>query len=60
MARMAREEALIEAFDQGRDIHAQTAATVFDVPPEMVTPDMRRTAKVVNFGIMYGAVPPLR
>jgi len=57
MAHLAREEALIEAFDQGRDIHAQTAATVFDVPPEMVTPDMRRTAKVVNFGIMYGAGP---
>ena len=57
MAHLAREEALIEDFNQGRDIHAQTAATVFGVFPEMVTPDMRRTAKVVNFGIMYGAGP---
>ena len=57
MAHLAREEALIEAFNQGRDIHTQTAATVFGVSPEDVTPDMRRTAKVVNFGIMYGAGP---
>ncbi len=57
MAHLAREETLIEAFNQGRDIHSQTAATVFGVSPEEVTPDMRRTAKVVNFGIMYGAGP---
>lgn len=57
MAHLAGESALIEAFNQGLDIHAQTAATVFGVPPEEVTPDMRRTAKVVNFGIMYGAGP---
>ncbi len=57
MAHLAREEALMAAFKEERDIHAQTAATVFDVLPEEVTPDMRRTAKVVNFGIMYGAGP---
>ncbi|MEE9162556.1 MAG: DNA polymerase I, partial [Candidatus Neomarinimicrobiota bacterium] len=57
MAHMAGEEALEEAFRQGQDIHAQTAATVFQVPVDEVTPDMRRTAKVVNFGIMYGAGP---
>jgi DNA polymerase-1 len=57
MAHLAREEALIQAFEEEQDIHAMTAATVFDVPLAMVTPDMRRTAKVVNFGIMYGAGP---
>ncbi|UCH10799.1 MAG: DNA polymerase I [Fidelibacterota bacterium] len=57
MAHLAKEKALIEAFREGQDIHALTAATVFDVAPEFVTPDMRRTAKVVNFGIMYGAGP---
>jgi len=57
MAHLAREEALKAAFRQDQDIHTRTAATVFDVPPAEVTPDMRRTAKVVNFGIMYGAGP---
>ncbi len=57
MAHMAGEKALEEAFRQGLDIHAQMAATVFQVPVDEVTPDMRRTAKVVNFGIMYGAGP---
>ena len=57
MAHLAREETLIEAFNQGRDIHTQTATTVFGLSPEEVTADMRRTAKVVNFGIMYGAGP---
>ena len=57
MAHLAQEKALIAAFEEEQDIHAMTAATVFDVPLPMVTPDMRRTAKVVNFGIMYGAGP---
>ncbi|MFB0516951.1 MAG: DNA polymerase I, partial [Candidatus Neomarinimicrobiota bacterium] len=57
MAHLAKEEALIEAFSEERDIHSQTAATVFGVSLAEVTPDMRRTAKVVNFGIMYGAGP---
>jgi len=57
MAHYSQEEELLKAFREGLDIHRQTAALVFDVPPELVTDDMRRTAKVVNFGIMYGAGP---
>jgi DNA polymerase-1 len=57
MAHLAQETALIEAFRAEKDIHTLTAATVFGIAPEFVTPDMRRTAKVVNFGIMYGAGP---
>ena len=57
MAHLAREETLLEAFRNGEDIHARTAAMVFGLAPEEVTAGMRRTAKVVNFGIMYGAGP---
>lgn len=45
---------LIEAYNAGKDIHATTAAQVFGVPLNEVTPDMRRRAKAVNFGIIYG------
>lgn len=45
---------LIDAYCEGKDIHATTAAQVFEVPLEEVTPDMRRNAKAVNFGIIYG------
>lgn len=45
---------LIAAYCEGKDIHAITASQVFDVPIEEVTPDMRRNAKAVNFGIIYG------
>jgi DNA polymerase I len=44
----------VEAFRRGDDIHTLTASQVFGVPPLMVTPDHRRQAKVVNFGIVYG------
>lgn len=54
LAHMSRDESLIEAFREGRDIHTQTASEVFGVPPEKVTPDLRRRAKGVNFGIVYG------
>ena len=46
---------MIEAFKNKRDIHTTTAAKVFGVPLEAVTPDMRRKAKEVNFGILYGS-----
>ncbi len=46
---------MIEAFRNKRDIHTTTAAKVFKVPLEKVTPDMRRKAKEVNFGILYGS-----
>ncbi len=54
LAHIAGEEALIEAFRVGKDIHAATAATVFGVDEKLVTPDQRRAAKTINFGILYG------
>jgi DNA polymerase-1 len=57
MAHLSQDPALLEAFQHGEDIHARTASDVFGVPIDAVLPEMRRTAKVVNFGIMYGAGP---
>ncbi len=54
MAAFAKDEAMIDAFKNGRDIHATTAAKVWGVPLEEVTDDQRRKAKTVNFGIIYG------
>jgi DNA polymerase I len=54
LAHIAQEQALIDAFQAGEDIHRATAATVFGVSPSLVTPDQRRAAKVINFGILYG------
>lgn len=54
LAHMTGEEALVEAFTNGEDIHTRTAAEVFDVRPESVTPELRRRAKMVNFGVLYG------
>ncbi|HRI78178.1 MAG TPA: DNA polymerase I [Cyclobacteriaceae bacterium] len=54
-ASFAKDETMIEAFRNKRDIHATTAAKVFKVPLDKVTPDMRRKAKEVNFGILYGS-----
>jgi DNA polymerase-1 len=57
LAHMSRDPVLVEAFRNGEDIHTRTAAEVMGVPPLMVTPDMRRRAKAVNFGIVYGQTP---
>jgi DNA polymerase-1 len=54
MAHLSEDEKLVNAFREGQDIHAATAADVFGVPLKDVTSDMRRVAKTVNFGIMYG------
>jgi DNA polymerase-1 len=54
LAHIAGEEALIEAFREGADIHRATAATVFGTVPALVSPEQRRAAKVINFGILYG------
>lgn len=54
LAALSREPAMLEAFQAGMDIHAATAARVFGVPADGVTPEMRRKAKMVNFGIAYG------
>ena len=54
LAHFSGDEELIRAFQEGRDIHTCTAAEVFGVPEEEVTREMRRRAKAVNFGIVYG------
>lgn len=54
MAALSEDAAMIEAFQHGQDIHQATAARVYGVPLEGVLPEMRRTAKMVNFGIIYG------
>ncbi|MBN1550185.1 DNA polymerase I [bacterium] len=57
LAHIAKDEALIEAFKQDRDIHAATASTLFGVSLDKVTDEQRRRAKMVNFGIDYGMTP---
>ncbi len=54
MAHFSEDKHLIEAFNQGADIHTATASKIFKVSPSEVTPDMRRKAKTANFGIIYG------
>ncbi len=54
LAHFSKDKLLVEAFCRGDDIHTLTASQVFGVPPLMVTPEHRRAAKVVNFGIVYG------
>jgi DNA polymerase-1 len=54
LAHFSHDPLLVEAYRRGDDIHTLTASQVFGVPPLMVTPDHRRQAKVVNFGIVYG------
>ena len=54
MAAISKDESLIEAFNESKDIHAITASQVFGVDLDDVTPDLRRKAKAVNFGIIYG------
>lgn len=57
LAHMSRDPVLVDAFRNGEDIHTRTAAEVFGVGPLMVTPELRRSAKAVNFGIVYGQTP---
>ena len=54
IAELSKDEGMIEAFKSGQDIHKATAAKVYNIPLEEVTPDLRRNAKMVNFGIIYG------
>lgn len=54
IAELSKDAGMIEAFRSGQDIHRATAAKVYNVSLEEVTPDMRRNAKMVNFGIIYG------
>ena len=57
MAHFSKEPALLKAFSNNEDVHTRTAALVYDLPIELVTSDQRRQAKIVNYGIMYGAGP---
>ena len=54
LAHIARIPELKQAFDDGIDIHALTASEMFDVPLDQMTPDIRRQAKAINFGVIYG------
>jgi DNA polymerase-1 len=57
LAHLSGDAELIRRFRQGDDIHTATAAAVFDVDPSAVSPELRRRAKVINFGILYGMSP---
>ena len=57
LAHMANDPGLIEAFESGGDVHKRTAALVFDVDVDKVTPDMRAAAKTINFATTYGQGP---
>ena len=54
LAHLSRDPSLLEAFQKGEDIHQSTAAMMFDVPANEVNSDMRRIAKILNFGVIYG------
>ena len=54
LAILSGDEAMIRAFTSGADIHTMTAASAFRIPPEEVTPALRKSAKAINFGIVYG------
>ena len=54
LAHLSRDPALMKAFENGEDIHSSTASLMYDVPIDGVTSDMRRIAKVLNFGVIYG------
>lgn len=57
VAHMSGDEAMLAAFRAGQDIHATTAAAIYDVPLEEVSKDQRRHAKAINFGLIYGMSP---
>ena len=57
VAHMAHDQAMLEAFNKGQDIHATTAAAIYDMPLEKVTKKERRHAKAINFGLIYGMSP---
>ena len=57
LAHFSRDPALMKAFENGEDIHSATSSLVYDVPIDKVDSDMRRIAKVLNFGVIYGLSP---
>lgn len=54
LANFSGDEKLIKAFNEGQDIHARTASEIFGIPIDEITPEQRRSAKAINFGIVYG------
>jgi DNA polymerase-1 len=54
LAHLSGDKALVESFQKGEDIHARTAALVHGLLPNMVTPELRNQAKIINYGLMYG------
>ena len=54
LAHLSQDVNLCKAFNEGQDVHKATASLIFNVPPDQVTGDMRRTSKTINFGVMYG------
>ncbi len=54
LAHLSNDANMCKAFNEGTDVHKATAALIYGVEPEAVTPDMRRTAKTINFGVIYG------
>ena len=57
LAHLSKDSGLVNAFHRGEDIHSATSSMVYDIPIDEVTPDMRRVAKVLNFGVIYGLSP---
>ena len=57
VAHLSEDPLLLSAFEAGEDVHTRTASEVFSVEPSLVTPEMRRRAKAINFGIIYGMGP---
>ncbi|MDR1855572.1 MAG: DNA polymerase I [Desulfovibrio sp.] len=57
LAHMSQDPALRQAFADGEDIHLRTATLIFDLPADQITPDQRRSAKTINFGLLYGMGP---
>ncbi len=57
MAHLSGDSTLVESFRKGEDVHTKTASIMFGIFPQLVTPDLRRQAKTINFGIMYGMGP---
>ena len=54
LANFSKDKKLIDAYNHGIDIHTKTASEIFNIPKEAVTPEMRKKAKAINFGIIYG------
>ncbi|MDR2693896.1 MAG: DNA polymerase I [Chitinispirillales bacterium] len=57
LAHLSGDPSLVQAFTDDKDVHAQTASAIYGARPDIVTPEMRRAAKTINFGLMYGMGP---